>query len=56
MAYEINPQECQGCGKCMENCPVGAISKPNYTCEIDASKCIGCGTCQSYCPAGAIHG
>lgn len=40
---------------CMRACPVGAISKDEYSrAVIDYSKCISCGACVAGCPFGAI--
>ena len=47
--------ECIGCGKCLRNCPVNAISgdvkKKHY---IDLELCVNCGTCKPACPVNAI--
>lgn len=40
--------KCTKCGRCVTQCPAGAISlNPLY---IDTSKCIGCGKCIGECP------
>lgn len=45
------PDKCQGCTKCMEVCPVGAISGgPGLICVVDSEKCIRCGKCFEVCP------
>lgn len=45
------PDKCQGCGKCIENCPAGAIRGGNgMTCVVDDTKCIRCGKCFEVCP------
>ncbi|HEY3396021.1 MAG TPA: NAD(P)H-dependent oxidoreductase subunit E [Armatimonadota bacterium] len=52
--YTINDQ-CVGCTKCAQQCPVQAIpllpfSRP----EIDQEKCLRCDTCRRVCPVGAV--
>ncbi len=51
----IDAEKCKGCGKCLRNCPMEAISgtvkKPH---TIDPEKCINCGACVGNCPFGAI--
>ena len=43
---------CSNCGWCYENCPVGAISKDDYS-VIDSNKCIACFRCIKNCPSNA---
>jgi len=42
----VNEEMCVGCGICIEECPVDAISlKDSDTAAIDDNKCIRCGHC-----------
>ncbi len=51
VTYHIDPAKCKGCGKCLRNCPVGAISgekkEPHV---IDLEICTKCDTCFMVCP------
>jgi NADH-quinone oxidoreductase subunit F len=51
ISYNIDQSRCKGCGICLRNCPVEAISgekqKPH---TINQAKCTKCGTCLEVCP------
>lgn len=46
---------CIGCGKCVKDCPVGAMVVRGNVARVDYTKCIGCGKCAKSCPVGAIR-
>ncbi|MFC1992272.1 NADH-quinone oxidoreductase subunit NuoF [Chloroflexota bacterium] len=51
ISFYILPDKCQGCGICLRDCPVEAISGGKRMVHvIDQSKCIKCGTCLDVCP------
>ena len=60
----VNPQLCQGEGKCVEECKyaqaVSLVERDvNGTkvrqAEVNAALCNGCGMCVAVCPHGAIQ-
>ena len=57
MAYVINSKKCDGCGVCIDECVMEAISKdPTGAVIIDPDRCTDCGTCIDVCPKDAVHG
>lgn len=44
----------QGCSRCLNLCPTGAILPEGDHVRIDPMVCAGCGACSSVCPSGAI--
>lgn len=44
---------CIMCRRCIEACPVNAITHNGSHCQIDETACIDCGTCSAVCPVGA---
>ncbi|WDP90483.1 MAG: 4Fe-4S dicluster domain-containing protein [Desulfobacter sp.] len=56
--------ECTGCGKCVDICPVEAMSlvsanDPDHlkkkSARLNPDICLGCGLCVRNCPAGAVE-
>ena len=52
MAYKIT-DDCLGCGACVSECPVEAISEKDGKDVINADECIECGACAGVCPVEA---
>lgn len=44
-----NAERCVLCGKCVSNCPKGAISLWEGVLTTDEERCIGCGICADEC-------
>ncbi|MBI9051808.1 MAG: 4Fe-4S binding protein [Anaerolineaceae bacterium] len=54
LPIEIDHQACIKCGKCIRECPLGAIQQSDIV-SIDFDKCIHCYHCAIACPQDAIH-
>lgn len=59
----IHPEECNGCGKCIDVCPIDALSlvskhdpkrKRRKLAQLDEEICLGCGVCVRACPKDGI--
>ena len=48
-----DPDKCIKCGRCVPECPGGAITLDPLT--IDPEKCIGCGSCIGICPTNSFQ-
>jgi uncharacterized protein (DUF362 family)/NAD-dependent dihydropyrimidine dehydrogenase PreA subunit len=49
-----NPDQCTGCGTCVDQCPVSALSMGDHIPTVDTDTCIACFCCQEMCPEKAI--
>jgi len=57
ITYSIIGEKCPGCGLCVSECPVDAITftgKKNPV-IIDETKCTKCGACYNICRLGAVE-
>ena len=53
---EIDESKCNGCGKCIPNCPEGALQLIDGKVRLVSDLfCDGLGACIGECPTGAIH-
>lgn len=43
-----------GCTKCLDNCPLSAITSKDNTIHYSPSVCAGCGHCAALCPTEAL--
>jgi ferredoxin len=60
---EVSAEECNGCGKCVEACPVEAMAlvsagdphqPKRRKARVDESLCLGCGVCVRACREARI--
>ena len=55
MRPKADPELCTGCGACVEQCPVSALSMNDDNLPlVNADTCIACFCCQEICPEKAI--
>ena len=55
MRPQADPELCTGCGTCIDQCPVSALSMSDDNLpQVDADTCITCFCCQEICPEKAI--
>ncbi len=54
MAVRVNQIKCNGCGVCVDICPVNAIKIKQNKAVISSNKCVECGACISECPNEAL--
>ena len=59
----VDAATCNGCGKCVDACPVEAMTLVSANdphkarkrrAELDAAICLGCGVCTQVCPTGGM--
>ncbi len=48
------PTKCSNFRKCLEICPLGALTEAGGKIQIDRSLCNNCGDCSQACPTGAL--
>lgn len=53
-SMQVQKKTCIGCSKCVQGCPMRAISLHERKAQIDRRLCIVCGKCAHGCPKRAI--
>ena len=51
---ETDREKCNGCGQCVDICPVQVIKMEGDFPVVDKEWCIGCGVCAVPCPSSAV--
>ncbi len=52
---QIDPDNCTGCGECIDICPMTAIEMADdHTASVTTDRCIGCGLCHTRCDFDSI--
>lgn len=54
LTISVDTKKCKGCGTCVAECFMGALTIRNGISVRDEAKCKGCGRCGSVCPNSAI--
>ncbi|RLB06586.1 MAG: 6-hydroxynicotinate reductase [Deltaproteobacteria bacterium] len=50
----VDPEKCTGCGKCVQDCPLDAISIVEKKAVISLELCVNCQACAKVCPQDAL--
>lgn len=52
----VDPQLCDGCGQCVEQCPtVVLVIRDGIACGQNSDECMVCQTCETVCVRDAIR-
>jgi NAD-dependent dihydropyrimidine dehydrogenase PreA subunit len=53
---ELLPEQCTGCGRCLEVCPHQVFAvKDRKAVILDRDRCMECGACTNNCAFGALR-
>lgn len=52
---KVSYDKCDGCARCVELCPRGALSVADGKVAVDRQLCNVCGECSEFCYAGALE-
>ncbi|MHC1582259.1 MAG: 4Fe-4S binding protein [Candidatus Syntropharchaeia archaeon] len=54
MVAVVDPEKCDGCGTCVDECSTGAITIENDVAVVNEEECVDCEVCVDACPNEAI--
>jgi Pyruvate/2-oxoacid:ferredoxin oxidoreductase delta subunit len=52
---KVDEENCSSCGRCVKDCPIGAIEKTEAAVRINEDICLGCGVCVRACFKKSLH-
>ena len=52
---KVSYDKCDGCGRCVDLCPNGALSVSDGKVQVDRNRCHVCGKCADFCFTGALE-
>ncbi len=56
VTLNFNPEQCFGCGMCLEVCPHAVFARDDGKIRIrDRDACMECGACARNCPSDALQ-
>jgi len=50
-AAQVDPQNCNGCGRCVADCPYEAVILSGRKASVFPERCAACGICAGACPS-----
>jgi len=51
LAAQVDPQNCNGCGRCVADCPYEAVILSGRKASVFPERCAACGICAGACPS-----
>ena len=51
---KIDEEKCDGCGTCVDTCPVEVFEIREKSVAVNPDECLVCLACEVQCPSGAI--
>jgi ferredoxin len=51
VAAKVDPENCNGCGRCVADCPYEAVTLREGQASVLAERCAACGICAGACPS-----
>jgi len=51
IAAQVDPQNCNGCGRCVADCPYEAVILAGRKASVFPERCAACGICAGACPS-----